>query len=334
VTIADIAERAGVSKGAVSYALNDRPGVSDATRARVLAIAAELGWSASHAARSLSTSRADAIGLVLARPARLLGVEPFYMEFISGIEEVLAPLGVSLMLRVVAGRDEELEAYRRWWAQGRVDGVLLVDLAVDDPRPAEVRRIGIPAFNVSSSAAADGLPHIWTDDGSAMIEAMQHLVGLGHRAIARVGGIRSLSHVRVRDEAFVAAAADAGLPAPTILETDFTGEAGADATRALLSGAEPPTAIVYDNDIMAVAGLAVAGELGVAVPGRLSIIAWDDSPICEITNPPLSAMRRDVQALGAAATRMLLRVIAGEEVEPERGPSPSLLLRGSTAAAG
>ena len=105
MTIGDIAERAGVSKGAVSYALNDQPGVSDATRARVLAIAAEIGWSASHAARSLSTSRADAIGLVLARPARLLGIEPFYMEFISGIEEVLAPLGVALMLHVVPDLD-------------------------------------------------------------------------------------------------------------------------------------------------------------------------------------------------------------------------------------
>ncbi len=334
MTIGDIAERAGVSKGAVSYALNGRPGVSDATRANVLAIATELGWSASHAARSLSTSRADAIGLVLARPARLLGIEPFYMEFIAGIEEVLAPLGVSLMLHVVPGPREELEAYRRWWAQGRVDGVLLVDLTVDDPRPAEVRRIGIPAVSVSSSEAAVGLPHIWTDDASAMREAVAHLVGLGHRAIARVGGIRSLAHVRVRDEAFLAAAAAAGLPEPTIVETDFTGEAGADATRRLLRDERPPTAIVYDNDIMAVAGLGVAGELGVTVPGQLSIIAWDDSPICEITNPPLSAMRRDVQALGAAATRMLLRVIAGEDVAPERGPSPSLLPRGSTAAAG
>ena len=333
MTIGDIAERAGVSKGAVSYALNDRPGVSDATRARVLAIAAELGWSASHAARSLSTSRADAIGLVLARPARLLGIEPFYMEFISGIEEVLAPLGVSLMLHVVPDVEHELDAYRRWWAQGRVDGVLLVDLTVDDPRPAEVRRIGIPAVSVSSSEAAVGLPHIWTDDGAAMREAVAHLAGLGHRAIARVGGIRSLAHVQVRDEAFRAAAADAGLAEPAILETDFTGEAGADTTRRLLSGSEPPTAIIYDNDIMAVAGLGVAGELGVAVPGELSIIAWDDSPICAITNPPLSAMRRDVQALGSAATRMLLRVVAGDDVEPERGPSPTLLPRGSTAAA-
>ena len=69
------------------------------------------------------------------------------------------------------------------------------------------------------------------------------------------------------------------------------------------------------------------------MPGELSIIAWDDSPICGITNPPLSVMRRDVQALGSAATRMLLRVVAGDDVEPERGPSPTLLPRGSTAAA-
>src|SRR5262245_56942403 len=84
VTIKDIAERAGVSKGAVSYALNGRPGVSDDTRDRVLAIADELGWYPNRAARALSAARADSCGLVLARPARSLPLEPFFLEFLAG----------------------------------------------------------------------------------------------------------------------------------------------------------------------------------------------------------------------------------------------------------
>ena len=90
VTIRDIAERAGVSKVAVSYALNGQPGVSAATRERIVSIADELGWYPNRAARALSGARADACGLVLARPARTLALEPFFMEFIAGVESELA----------------------------------------------------------------------------------------------------------------------------------------------------------------------------------------------------------------------------------------------------
>jgi DNA-binding LacI/PurR family transcriptional regulator len=126
-------------------------------------------------------------------------------------------------------------------------------------------------------------------------------------------------------------AADAGIAPPVVIDTDFSGEAGARATRTLLSAPEPPTAIIYDNDIMAVAGLGVAAELGIAVPGELSLLAWDDSALCEITHPPLSAMHRDVQALGATATALLLRLIDEGEVDGVEGSRAVLQPRGSTA---
>ena len=100
-TIKDIAERAGVSKGAVSYALNGRPGVSDETRDRILAIADELGWYPNRAARALSASRADACGLVLARPATTIALEPFFMEFIAGVEAELSPRSIGLTIQLV-----------------------------------------------------------------------------------------------------------------------------------------------------------------------------------------------------------------------------------------
>src|SRR5689334_19053067 len=99
-TIADIAERAGVTKSTVSFALNGRPGVSDATRARILDIAHEMGWQPSRAARALSGGRAGVLGLVVDRPARTLGVEPFFMQLISGIEGELSSRDIALMLQV------------------------------------------------------------------------------------------------------------------------------------------------------------------------------------------------------------------------------------------
>lgn len=121
-TIADVARRAGVSKGAVSYALNGQPGVSEATRQRILAIAAEIGFSPSSAARALSGATARAIGLILARPAQTLGIEPFFMELISGVEAELSARSYALTLQVVADADAEIAVYRRWWGNGGSTG--------------------------------------------------------------------------------------------------------------------------------------------------------------------------------------------------------------------
>ncbi|MFG1619241.1 LacI family DNA-binding transcriptional regulator [Nonomuraea wenchangensis] len=330
-TIADIARRAGVSKGAVSYALNGRPGVSEETRARIRAIAQELGWRPNLAARSLSGSRADAIGLVLCRPARFLGVEPFFMELVSGVEDELAASSCALMLQVVPDRQAEIAVYRRWWGEGRVDGAILVDLCAADPRVAEVERLGMPAVVAGHPSGAGPLPAVWSDEAAVMGEVIGYLAALGHRRVARVAGLPALLHTRIRDEAFARGCAAAGLGGHPVEHTDYTGEEGARATRLLLSARPRPTAIVYDNDIMAVAGLSVAQEMGLAVPAGLSIVAWDDSPLARVVRPPLTAVTRDVPAYGAHAARTLLRVIAGELPDGAPEPPARLLPRGSTA---
>jgi DNA-binding LacI/PurR family transcriptional regulator len=131
----DVARRAGVSKGAVSFALNDRPGVAPSTRDRILAAARELGWQPSTRARALSHSRAFAVGMVMRRAPELLGADPFFPQFLAGVETALAERGSALVLQVV-GDDDEAEAgsYRRLARQGRVDGVFLNDMLVDDHR--------------------------------------------------------------------------------------------------------------------------------------------------------------------------------------------------------
>lgn len=332
VTISDIARVAGVSKGAASYALNNKAGVSEETRIRVQRIADELGWIRSAAATSLSTSRAEAIGLVLARTPSMLRAEPFYTEFISGLESVIAPLDVGLLLHIVPDVDQEIRTYARWATQGRADGVLVTDLVERDPRPAELQRLGLPFVVVSASSAPAELTAVRTDDATAMSEALRYLLRLGHRRIARVAGKSSLVHIGERDRAFADVLSGAGAEAGVIVHTDFSGEAGARATRSILSAVEPATAIVFDNDVMAVAGLGVALELGMTVPQDVSLLAWDDSPVCAITHPPLSAMVRDVPALGAGAAELLLRVISGEEPGSTASATPVILPRGTTAS--
>ncbi|MER6948988.1 LacI family DNA-binding transcriptional regulator [Nonomuraea sp. NPDC000554] len=332
-TIADIARRAGVSKGAVSYALNGQPGVSEETRARIQAIAQEIGWRPNLAARLLSGARADAIGLVVCRPARFLGVEPFFMELISGIEGELAASSSALMLQVVPDHEAEIAVYRRWWGEGRVDGAILVDLHADDPRVPVVERLGMPAVVVGHPSGAGSLPAVWSDDGAAMREAVEYLAALGHRRVARVAGLPGLLHTQIRDTAFTEVCAALGVSEHPVVHTDHTGEEGARATRRLLSSRARPTAIVYDNDLMALAGLSVAQEMRLDVPADLSIAAWDDSPLSQVVRPPLTALTRDIPACGAHAARCLLRIVGGEEVAGVEDPAARLLPRGSTAPA-
>jgi hypothetical protein len=136
-----------------------------------------------------------------------------------------------------------------------------------------------------------------------------------------------------RDRAHLRICAELGLDEPMLVHTDYSGEAGSQAVRTLLSGSRRPTAIVFDNDIIAVAGLSVAHELGLDVPGELSLVAWDDSQPTQVVRPALTALNRDIPAYGTHASRTLLTLIeqgwaAGVEDTPAR-----LIPRGSTARA-
>lgn len=335
VTIRDVAARAGVSKGAVSLAFNRKPGLSEATRDRIFRAARELGWAPSRTARTLAGSRVDVVGLAVCRPARLLGLEPFYMEFISGVESVLVERSCSLLLRLVRSPEEEVGLMESWWRGRQIGGSILVDFRAGDPRPAVAERLGLPVVAVGHPALTGGLTSVWTDDATAVTEAVRYLAALGHRRIARVGGAAALGHTSIRTAAFDEAVRALEPPARAWqTATDFSGDAGARATRSLLAAApgERPTAIVYDNDIMAVAGLSVAAEMGLRVPDDVSLLAWDDSQLCRLTHPTLSAMSHDVHGFGAEVARTLFGVITGEE-QPGSHPVPTPVLtpRGSTA---
>jgi DNA-binding LacI/PurR family transcriptional regulator len=330
-TIADVARRAGVSKGAVSYALNGQPGVSEATRQRILAIAREIGFNPSSAARALSGAAAQAVGLALCRPARTLGVEPFFMELISGVEAELSARSYALTMQVVADHDAEIDVYRRWWGERRVDGVLVCDLRVDDRRVPVLEELQLPAVVVGGPRGTGTLPPVWSDEAAALTETVEYLHALGHRRIARVGGLPELWHTAIRTQAFGEVCGRLGIGEAVTVPSDYTGEEGARVTRRLLSSARRPTAIMYDNDVMAIAGMSVAQEMGLSVPGDVSIVAWDDSPLCRLTHPALTALSRDIPAYGGHAARQLLDAIAGKPIAGYRDETAHLTPRGSTA---
>jgi DNA-binding LacI/PurR family transcriptional regulator len=331
-TITDIARIAGVTKAAVSFALNGQPGVSVATRERILAIAEEIGFEPNSAARALSDGRAGAYGLVIDRPARLLGMEPFFMQLISGIQAELSGGHTALLLATAEDQAAEIAMYRSWWAQRRVDGVFIVDLQIGDKRVPVLEKLRMPAVVIGTPAGAGALSAVWQDDAAAMRTVVEYLTGLGHTRLARVTGIPRFWHTKIRTDAFMAAAKSAGADSVCV-EADYTGEHGATATRRLLRSRRPPTAILFDNDIMAVSGLGAAQKMGIEVPADLSIVAWDDSPLCELVHPPMTALTRDVAAYGAHAAQTLIQVIGGTPAGHFEEAVPVLTPRGSTGKA-
>ncbi|NIK56076.1 substrate-binding domain-containing protein [Kribbella shirazensis] len=329
VTIKEIARRCGVSQGAVSYALNNQPGVSEATRARVLRVAAELEWVPNRAARQLSAARSETFGLVLARTAQTLIEEPYFMGFVGGVESVLAEHSYALALQVVADLDEELVTYRKWSAERRVDGVIVVDLRVGDPRIPVLRKLGLPAVLVGDPALADGMPCVWTDSTAAMNAALDHVASLGHRVIVRVAGPPGFGDVWIRDQAFDTAVRRLALTA-VVHHTDYSAAQGAAATRDVLDENPRPTAIVYDNDLMAVAGLAVVQALELRIPDDITLVAWDDSTLCRITHPTLTALSHNVVGYGAEVTRRLLDLLSGARAQAHLYSTPLLIIRESS----
>lgn len=281
--------------------------------------------------RSLRLSRIGqpSIGIILRRPARLVGIEPFFMEFIRGAEGVLAAHDATLVLQVQPGLDEELASYQRWHEQELVDGVILVNLRVNDTRLDLLERMGIPTVVVGEPLAARGLPCVWTDDRTVMENAVEYLVGLGHRRLARVTGPEDLLHTQERTSAFHDAAARFGAVGTTE-QGDYSEPSGAAATERLLDMdvADRPTAIIYDNDVMALAGLELLNAKGVDVPRDISLIAWDDSFQSQLAD--MSALSHDVYAYGALVANTMVATLRGETSSPAQAELPMLVERGTT----
>ncbi|MFB7495577.1 LacI family DNA-binding transcriptional regulator [Streptomyces sp. NPDC056161] len=332
-TMKDIARRAGVSESAVSFALNGRPGVSETTRARVQRVAEQLGWRPNTAARALSGEGAATVGFVLARPAHTLGVDSFFLQLVSGIQEVLAERHLGLLFQVVEDIGDECAVYRRWWAEHRVDGVLVVDPRAEDPRPGLLNELGLPAVLIGGAPdeGHQGLSTVWADDAGAMASVVDELTALGHRRIVHIAGLRDLAHTRRRIRALRAEAERRGLGEVESVTTDYSDTEAAAVTRRVLDSAAAPTALVYDNDVMAVAGVAAASELGFSVPADLSVVAWEDSALCRIVKPWLSALSRDSVEFGSTAARELLALLDGGPARTVRVPVPRLIERDSTA---
>ncbi|MCX7522480.1 substrate-binding domain-containing protein [Microbacterium sp. STN6] len=279
-----------------------------------------------------SVAAAHAVGLCLHRPRRRVPLEPFWTQFMRGAERVLADRGFSLTLQVVVDFDEEIATYRRWRETGQIAGVIVADLVDDDGRLPVLRELGLPSLLLAPDDFTADLATVSTEATMTMHFVMEHLAAHGHQSVARVTGPPTFLHTRERDAEFTAEAARLGMRVTT-LACDYTADGGASATSRVLALADRPTAVIYDNDVMALAGVTVMREAGLAVPHDIAVIAWDDSIQCQLASPPLTATARDLVAYGALAARGLLDVLDGLPPTHRRSSQPVLVVRASSDAA-
>lgn len=334
VTITDLAARLGLSKSTVSVALNGRPGVSETTRARVLALADELQWHPSSSARALSVNQAGTVGLIVRRDPEILSTEPFFVRALAGIEAELERHDVDLLLRITDSQGREHDIYREWWGERRVDGFICLDEQLEDPRRKVLSQLGAPAVFIGPHRSPDGFARISSPDDADVELVIAYLTGLGHRHIGHLGGPQGLVHEAARRASVQEAGVRHGAEIVTV-EADYTKHDGQRAAVQLLSGSSRPTAIVTANDLMGVGAIHAARSLGLTVPRDVAVLAWDDSFLCQIVEPALTAVDHAPIGIGSEAARLLLRGVRTDgDPEVVVMPVGSLVVRESTDASG
>lgn len=201
----------------------------------------------------------------------------------------------------------------------------------DPPTPPTVQQLGLPVVIAGDPAIEAPFPTLGPSEEIGPRAAVDHLLALGHRRIAYVSGPLTLEHARRRRDAWAGALVSAGVRQQGCVNGDFTGEGGERATRQLLENEPRPTAIVYGNDLMAMAGVSAITSAGLRVPADISVVGYDDVPIASRWSPPLTSVRQDVAANARAVAARLLSTITDSNIDVGPLDPPNLVVRGSTA---
>jgi LacI family transcriptional regulator len=316
VTIADLAAELGVTKSTVSRALNGYADISEATRERVRAAAQASGYFASSAARNLKRGRHETIGVVLPVHSGTMA-QPFLAEFFDAVSRTLHASGYDLLTATARSREDAMKTHGRLIAARKVDGFILPRTEVTDPRVAFLRKKGVPF--ITHGRTDQQAHHAWfdIDNVGAFRSVVARLHGLGHKRIAFVGGPASFNFVSQRLEGYRDGLRSAGLTIDDSLTMlgDLDAPAGLESGRRLLALPRPPTAIVCATDAIAVGVIRALAERGLRAGREVSVTGYDDLPLSDFIDPPLTTFSQETAKSGERVAGMLLELIGGARPE-------------------
>lgn len=334
-SITEVARLAGVSTATASrvVSLADYP-VSAATRARVLDAARTLDYVPNALARGLLKSQIPVVAVIVHDIT-----DPYFAEVVRGVEDAASPAGY-LVITCSSERDAEREtSYVRLLRSMRAASVIFAASGLDDPESNQEIERHLAAMRADGAAVVHLSPHalgdadVGVDNQAGMASMVEALIGLGHREIAFLAGPSSLFVARARLAGYRRGLDAAGIryDERLVLHTSFDREGGALGVDMLLGGDAPFTAIQCANDPLAMGALTRLAELGIDVPGRVSVAGFDDVPVASITSPSLSTVRLPLREMGRRGFAEAARVLDGEELARTVLPT-ELALRASTAA--
>ncbi|HSP20978.1 MAG TPA: LacI family DNA-binding transcriptional regulator [Planococcus sp. (in: firmicutes)] len=333
VTIKDVAKRAGVSPATVSRVIADNPRITGKTKEKVREVMEIMGYYPNFQARNLVAKKSQTLGVIMENSAALAFQNPFFPEVLRGIST--RAHGSQYGLYLSTGATQE-EIYREVveMAQGRrVDGIILLYSKIGDPVMEYLCQSGIP-FAVVGRPFKDprAVSFVDNDNINNAKEAVEYLIGLGHRHIAFVGGAADFVVSLDRLEGYKQALSQHGIPfdAAYTVNQEFMYGNEREAIRRLMALEIPPTAIVTHDDMVAYEVIGYLEDLEISVPEDVSIIGFNNHAISRHLKPPLSTVDISIYDLGLHAAELVLEKITDESVPPKQVVVPSRLIeRGS-----
>ena len=329
-TIKDIARLAGVSPMTVSRVLNQRPGVKEGTRRRVMEIVKRLGYRPSMVARSLVTKRSGTIGVIITTIRN-----PLYLQMAQAMEDRARAVGYNLLL-ASTHYDRDLEAQQIEELRSRgVDGLIITSAHVEDPKVAELAEEDFPLVLVNRRVLKPDLrgkvDFVGVDNRKGAREAVEHLLRMGHRRVGVISGRRESSVTRERLEGAREAFRAHGLELPDemVVEGGFQRQGAYEATLRLLEGKTPPTAIFAMGDYMAFGAYDAILDSGLRVPEDVALVGFNDIDFSSMRAVALTTVNHSISGLGEEAVRLLLERIEGREAGVEVILEPRLVIRSS-----
>lgn len=329
ITIKDIAKAANVSKAAVSYVINDKPGVSEETRQKILRIMKEMNFRPNATARGLAGQKTEMLGLVIPDITDM-----FYANIVRGVENKANEFGYTLNLCTTHAEPSRERDVVDMFTSGRVDGLILMTYYLNREYLEKLKGQGMPFVVIDGSPQDESIYSVFVNNEEAGYRAAEYLIRLGHREIAFIYGVIGSGDSEQRFLGYRRALRENGLACRGELmkRGEYQRAGGYKAARELMAMPHRPTAVFAANDQMALGVLNAAVDLGLKVPRDLSIIGVDDIEAVSLVVPPLTTVRQPTYEMGGTATEILVRLINGERPSQRKiSLQTSLVVRDSCA---
>jgi DNA-binding LacI/PurR family transcriptional regulator len=319
-TSRDVAKMAGVSRTTVSLVLNRLEGISisENTRQRVFKAAETLNYHPNATGRKLVSGKSNTLGLILCQSPEQIFADAFLLQVVLGVEQAAMQWNFHVLLKPVEPGDSD--GYSRLIAENHVDGIILSGPRQDDAEIIRLHEESVPIVLLGQLPDSE-LCCVDVNAISGAQTAVMHLIGLGHQRIGMITNAPlSYTSAQQRKSGYLQALCNAGIPADeALIKTgNYTPASGYRTMNELLQEAQPPSAVFVASDVVATGAILAAKHAGLRIPEDLSIVGFDDIPLAEYLDPPLTTIRLPAYGLGWAAGERLIRLMQGEGLEERR----------------